>query len=830
MISMKIRRFYQSKSSSWIAVLIIVQLIFWNTSAVSFASLRISEFMASNGSIILDQSGKINDWIEIHNTSSQPIDISGYFISDKLDDPLKWQIPEGYHQETIVPGGGFIVLIADGNPDHGPLHLDFELSKTGESIILTEPDGDTTIDVITFGPQWKDVSYGRSATNPETWAFHLSPSPGNPNQGVKTASYWIAGLYLFYKSYQELFLIFFAFLIILIYISIRLSQVLKKLRRVEEKQTSLIQAVPEIILQLDHKGQVEWLNQPGIDFFGEDVLGKGCRELFKDAVSSVPIEDFIQDQNFESPLSDAHFITEFPSHKDEFQKIIDWSSSPCILQGSKNGVLLVGRDITQQQYNEKRIKDSEKNYRDLFEKTPIGILKVDVSGEILDINQHMLEILGTPHKEEILHINLTNLFAPEQPFFNDDYKQLIKNQVISKDGEYTSRWGKKFWLQYKIFPIFDELGKLKEMIITGENVTAKKEAEDKLQYISLHDSLTGLYNRPFFEEELKRLNTERQHPLSVIIGDVNGLKILNDAFGHLEGDQLLKKTAEILQRCCRQEDIISRWGGDEYAIILPQTDHETALQICDRIRNECQIQENILIPISISLGVSTNSLPNQNFQKIIADAEEKMYQEKLIESDHYRRMMLSTFISSLKPKTWHSTDLCRLCLWFGMVLNLPYSEEELMYLADLHDLGKINMDISFLSQTNQLDEAGWKIIKKHPEIGYRIAQVIHQISTIADAIWAHHERWDGIGYPRGLYKENIPLLARIMAIADAYDAMRCGRPYKSPLTKEEAINELLRCSGSQFDPYLVSLFIKNCPIIISEETSYNDKSNQLMGK
>lgn len=827
---MNMKLFPGLKPPSIILTCLIAVLLLWHFSAESSASLRISEFMASNGSIILDQSGKPNDWIEIHNTSSQPIDLSGYFISDKLNEPLKWQIPEGYHQETFIPGGGFIILIADGNPDHGPLHLDFELSKAGESIILTAPNGNTAVDVITFGPQWKDVSYGRSATNPETWVFYLSPSPGNPNQGAKTASYWIAGLYLFYKSYKELFLTFFAFLIILIYISIRLSQVLKKLRRVEEKQTSLIQAVPEIILQLNHKGQVEWLNQPGINFFGENVLGKGCRELFKNAVSSVPIEDFIQDHNSEKLPPDAHFITEFPSHKDELKKIIDWSSNPCILQGSKNGILLVGRDITQQQYNEKRIKDSEKNYRDLFEKTPIGILKVDVQEKILDINQHMLDILGASDKEEILQMNLVNLFIPEQFLFINDYKQLTKNQVISEDRECTSQWGKRFWLRYKIFPIFGDSNELKEMIITGEDVTERKEAEGKLQYISLHDSLTGLYNRPFFEEELKRLNTERQYPLSVIIGDVNGLKILNDTFGHLEGDQLLERTAEILQRCCRHEDIISRWGGDEYAIILPQTDHETALQICDRIRNECQIQENILIPISISLGVSTNSLPTQNVQKIITDAEEKMYQEKLIESDHYRRKMLSTFISNLKPKTWHSADLCRLCLWFGMVLNLPYSEEELMYLTDLHDLGKINMDISFLSQAGSLDEDGWKKIKKHPEIGYRIAQAIHQISTIADAIWAHHERWDGAGYPRGLSKENIPLLARIMAIADAYDAMRCGRPYKSPLTKEEAINELLRCSGSQFDPYLVSLFIKNCPIIISEDTSINVKNDQIMGK
>ncbi|NLJ48578.1 MAG: diguanylate cyclase [Candidatus Atribacteria bacterium] len=828
---MRMRLFSGLKPSSLILINLIIVFLLWHFSAEGFASLLITEFMASNGSIILDQSGKLNDWIEIQNRSSQPIDLSGYFISDKLNNPLKWQIPEGSHQETIIPGGGFTLLIADGEPDQGPLHLNFELSKDGESIILTAPDGNTTIDVITFGPQWKDVSYGRSEMNPETWMFHLSPTPRSPNQGVRTTSYWIAGLYLFYKLYRELFLTLFAFFIILIYISIRLSQALKKLRRVEEKQTSLIQAVPEIILQLNHKGQIEWLNQVGIDFFGDGMIGKDCRKIFKNATSSLAFKENSQNQKFDNLFpAGTHFITEFPSQKGEFPKVIDWSTNPYLHKGRKNGILLVGRDITQQQYNEKRIKNSEKNYRDLFEKTPIGILKVDLHGKILDINQHMMDILGVSHKEKILQMTLSNLFISEQPLFMNEDKQLAKNQVISGDRECISQWGKKFWLRYKIFPIFDDLGEPKELIIAGEDVTASKEAENKIQYINLHDSLTGLYNRLFFEEELKRLNTDRQYPLSLIIGDVNGLKILNDAFGHLEGDQLLKKTAEILKRCCRKEDIISRWGGDEFVIILPQTDHETVLQICDRIRNECQIQENFLIPLSISLGVSTKSVPIQDIQTIVIEADENMYQEKLIESNHYQRMLLSTFISNLKPKTWHSPELCRLCLWFGMVLNLPYSEEELRYLADLHDLGKINMDINFLSQTNRLDEEGWKKIKKHPEIGYRIAQAIHQISTIADAIWAHHERWDGTGYPRGLSKENIPLLARIMAIADAYDAMRSGRPYQPPLTKEEVINELLRCSGSQFDPNLISLFIKHCRTITSEETFIDDQNNHELDK
>lgn len=826
MISLGKRLFFGLKPPLFILIYLISVFLLWHFSAESYASLLITEFMASNGSILVDQSGKLNDWIEIQNRSSQPIDLSGYFISDELHNPLKWQIPKSFHQETIIPGGSFTVLIADGKPDQGPLHLNFELSKTGESIILTAPDGNTTIDVVTFGPQWKDISYGRSEKNSEIWMFYLSPTPGSRNHGVKTSSYWIAGLYLFYKSYRELFLALFAFFIILIYISIRLSHALKKLRRVEEKQTSLIQAVPELILQLNHKGQVEWLNQLGIDLFGNDTIGKDCQELFKNATSSIPFKEIFQNQKFSTLFpTGTHFITEFPSQKGEFPKIIDWNINPCFLQGRKNGFLLVGHDITQQQYNEKRIKNSEKNYRDLFEKTPIGIIKVDFHGKVLDINQHMMEILKASYKDEILGMTLSNLFISEQPLFMIHDEQLLRNQVISGDKECTSQWGKKFWLRYKIFPIFDDLGELKELIITGEDVTDRKETEDKIQYINFHDSLTGLYNRLFFEEELKRLNTDRQYPLSVIIGDVNGLKILNDAFGHLEGDQLLKKTAEILKKCCRKEDIISRWGGDEFVIILPKTDHETALQICDRIRNECQIQENILIPISISLGVSTKSLPIQDIQTMVIEAEENMYQEKLIESDHYQCMMLSAFIRNLKPKTWHSPELCRLCLWFGMVLNLPHSEEELMYLADLHDLGKINMDINFLSQTCSLDENGWKKIKKHPEIGYRIAQAIHQISTISDAIWAHHERWDGTGYPRGLSKENIPLLARVLAIADAYDAMRCGRPYQPPLKKEEAMNELLRCSGSQFDPNLVNLFIKHCPIITSEEIFMNNINN-----
>ena len=196
---MKIRHLYELKSPLYIVVFIIVLFLFWNTSAESFASLLITEFMASNGSIILDQSGKLNDWIEIHNTSSQPIDISGYFISDKLDDPLKWQIPEGYHQETIIPDGGFIVLIADGKPDHGPLHLDFELSKTGEHY-LTEPDGTQPLMSSPLVHSERCLLWEVNNES-ETWVFFHLPQEILIRE--QNRFLLIAGLYLFYKSYRN---------------------------------------------------------------------------------------------------------------------------------------------------------------------------------------------------------------------------------------------------------------------------------------------------------------------------------------------------------------------------------------------------------------------------------------------------------------------------------------------------------------------------------------------------------------------------------------------------------------------------------------------------
>ena len=217
--------------------------------------------------------------------------------------------------------------------------------------------------------------------------------------------------------------------------------------------------------------------------------------------------------------------------------------------------------------------------------------------------------------------------------------------------------------------------------------------------------------------------------------------------------------------------------------------------------------------MSISLGVATKTDPTQDLNMVIGKSEEKMYEEKSNQIDAYRRMILTSFIENLKEKTHHSSYLAEMAIWFGKAVDLPYSEEDLHFLVNLHDLGKINLDHNLLSKSGSLTPEEWERMKKHPEIGYRIARSIPNISSIAEAIWAHHERWDGTGYPRGLSGNDIPLLARIMAIIDAFDAMMCGRPYKPAMSKEEAINEITHSAGTQFDPDLAMLFIEKCPVI-----------------
>nr|HPK86436.1 diguanylate cyclase [Atribacterota bacterium] len=358
--------------------------------------------------------------------------------------------------------------------------------------------------------------------------------------------------------------------------------------------------------------------------------------------------------------------------------------------------------------------------------------------------------------------------------------------------------------------------KLMEIVaVQAATAITRKQSEEKIIYISFHDTLTGLYNRAYFEEELKRVNHPRFYPLSMVMVDVNGLKAVNDAFGHHQGDQLLKNLANILKRNSREVDVLARLGGDEFAIVLPNTSSAAAETYCQRIINDCQQNnfEPLYLNPNISMGFATQEGNFSDYEAIFREADKKMYQNKLLNVKSKEKFLLDAFLSILLERDIHTEKhaqrLVNIASMMGKKIGLsPYDLDKLRLLALLHDIGKIGVPEKILFKVAPLTDEEWRVLKNHTNIGYRIAKNIPDFSSIANEILYHHERWDGNGYPSGLKGKDIPLLSRIISIVDAFDTMQATRPYKKPLTREQALAEIRRNAGTQFDPELVKVFFE----------------------
>ena len=476
------------------------------------------------------------------------------------------------------------------------------------------------------------------------------------------------------------------------------------------------------------------------------------------------------------------------------------------------------------QQSEERFRSISESISDVFWTMDMDLKTNFVSSSIKQLTgetqeEHMSKSVEEKFSKKSLE-KLNKIIKEEFDLENDP--DCDKKRTRMFDIEHYCADGSTVWLSMKVSFVRDENGKAVGIQGVSRNITDIKRSHDEIIYLNEHDVLTGLYNRRTYDKELLNLNREEQLPLSVMLVDIDGLKLINDALGNDKGDEIIVQTSKLLKKIIRKEDFLARIGGDEFCILLPKTSIKTARELfkhIDREKEKYNSQKsNTYSHINISYGAATKEKKEDDFKEIYKEAEENMRRRKLLASKSSRNAVISSIKATMQEKSYetseHEQRMSLLARKLGTILNLSEIEiESLDLLAKLHDIGKIGIPEHILKKPGKLTDKEWDEMRKHPEIGYRIAMSSADIAPIAEYILSHHERWDGGGYPRNLKGKSIPLLSRILAVVDAYDAMTEERSYSKTMSKEEALNEIQRCSGTQFDPEIAESFIK----IMNEE-------------
>jgi len=346
------------------------------------------------------------------------------------------------------------------------------------------------------------------------------------------------------------------------------------------------------------------------------------------------------------------------------------------------------------------------------------------------------------------------------------------------------------------------------------DVTENMIYQQRIKYLADYDTLTDVKNRNYFE---KFIQMDLKDIYTIFVFDVDGLKLINDVFGHFQGDFIISKVASLLKLAFTENEFICRIGGDEFAVLIDGVDDRNIQEIIERFEQYIiEFNETSSIEMNISLGFATVENEDRTFDKAFVLAENHMYRRKLNNRSSRKSKVLESILETLNAKTEetreHSERLgvlgVKTMQGLGMVRRAEV--EDIQLLARVHDIGKITIDDNILKKNSKLTAIEYELVKKHCEAGYKIIRNITDSDDVCNGVLLHHERWDGTGYPQGLKGEEIPMFARVISIVDSFDAMTHDRIYRRKISAQKAIDEIIRCAGTQFDPNVVEAFLKTC--------------------